>query len=211
MLPVKVERVWVVDTHGTAVERKPTAKPLTSGQRHYHYRLGLQAVDQFMKARGFHSNCEEGSSTVLSYAKAGVLIDVRVKRPDNIAYVTSQPGYDPMQKPDVIGKTVDGQEMYGVRAKVVTAKDILGSDYVVQIMVSTDDATGTRPPIFIPLPKTLDNPARHVAHNILGTIALLCSQIPKVQEAFTKKIIEEAQARPIDELVDERTLPLLPD
>lgn len=208
-LPVKVERVWVVDTHGTAVERKEPPKALTSGQRHYHYRLGLQAVDQFMKQRGFQSNCEEGSSTVFSYAKAGVWIDVRVKRPDNIAYVTSYPGYE--HKQEVTGKTVDGQEMYGVRAKVVTAKEILGSDYVIQVIVSTNDAQGTRPPIFIPLPKTLTNPARHVLHNVLGTIALACHSIPKVQEAFTKQDVEEAQTRPIEEIVDERSLPLLPD
>lgn len=209
MLPVKVERVWLVDTEGTAVERKPSTKTLTSGQRHYHYRLGLQAVDQFLKERGFRSNCEEGSSTILSYEKAGVWIDMRVKRPDNIAYVTSYPGYDYRQ--EVVGRTADGQEMYGVRAKVVTAKDILGSDYLVQIMVSTNDAAGTRQPIFIPLPKTLDNPGRYVVQNVLGTIALICSQIPKVQEAFTKQVIEEAQGRPINEMLDERTIPLLPD
>jgi len=210
MLPAKIERVWVVDTQGTAMERKPPPKALTSGQRHYHYRLGLLAVDQFMKSKGFRTNMDEGSSsTVLSYEKAGVLIDVRIKRPDNIAYVTSFPGYE--YKQEVSGKAADGQEMYGVRAKVVTAKDILGSDYVVQIMVSTNDAAGTRTPIFVPLPKTLDNPARHVVQNVLGTIALACQSIPKMQEAFTKTDVQEAQARPIDELVDERHLPLLPD
>lgn len=208
MLPVKVERVWVVDTQGSAVERKPPAKALTSGQRHYHYRLGLQAVDQFMKQKGFHTNMEEGSSSVVfSYEKAGALFDIRVKRPDNIAYVTSYAGYEPSQ--EVTGKTADGQEMYRVKAKVVTAKDILGSDYVVQVMVSTNDSAGTRPPIFIPLPKTIENPGRYVVQNVLGTMALLCAQIPKVQDAFTKQDVERACA--INEMIDERALPLLPD
>jgi len=205
MLPAKIERVWVVDTHGTAIERKAPAKPLTSGQRHYHYRLGLMAVDQFLKQKGFRPNAEESQST-LSYETAGVWLDIRVKRPDNIAYVTSYPGYE--YKQEVTGHAKDGQEMYGVQAKVVTAKDILGSDYIIQIMVSTKDAQGTRAPVFVPLPKTLDNPARHVLRNVLGTLALACSHIPKVKEAFTKQDVSEAQAQPIDELVDERTLPL---
>ena len=208
LLPAKVERVWVVDAHGTAIERKPPAKPLTSGQRHYHYRLGLMAVDQFLKSKGFRPNCEESQST-LSYEKAGVWLDIRIKRPDNIAYVTSYPGYEYRQ--ESTGRDVTGHEMYGVRAKVVTAKEILGSDYVVQIMVSTNDAAGTRQPVFIPLPKNLDNPSRYVLHNVLGTIALACSTIHKVQEAFSKEAVHEAQARPIEELVDERHLPLLPD
>ena len=208
LLPVKVERLWLVDTHGTAIEHKLPAKPLTSGQRHYLYRLGLMAVDQFLKSKGFRPNCEESQST-LSYEKSGVWLDIKVKRPDNIAYVTSYHGYAYRQ--ESTGKDMTGHEMYGVRAKVTTAKDILGSDYVIQIMVSTNDSAGTRQPIFVPLPKNLDNPARHVLRNVLGTLAMACSTIPKVQEAFSKEAVHEAQARPIDELVDERLLPLLPN
>jgi hypothetical protein len=207
LLPAIIKRIWVVDARGTTVEQKPPTKALTSGQRHYYYRLGLMAVDQFLKQRGFISNCSE-SQTTLSYEKAGVWLDIRVKRPDNIAYVTSYPGYEYRQ--ELTGRDVTGQEMYGVRAKVITAKEIMGSDYIVQVMVSTHNY-GTCPPVFIPLPKTLDNPARYVLHNVLGTIALACSKIPRVQEAFNKDAVHEAQARPIDELINERHLPLLPD
>ena len=93
-------------------------------------------------------------------------------------------------------------------AKVTSAKDILGSDYVVQVMVSTNDAEGSRPPIFIPLPKDLANPTRYVIQNVLGIIALACQHVPVLREAFTEKSVKEAQARPIEEVIDDRFLPL---
>lgn len=207
LLPAKIERIWLVDSSGTAIEQK-RHKALTSGQRHYHYRLGLMAVDEFLKSRGFRPNTEESHST-LSYEKAGVLLDIRVKRPDNIAFVTSYAGYE--YKQEVVGKATDGQEMYGVRAKVTTAKEVMGSDYVIQIMVSTNDAFGTRQPVFIPLPKTLDKPAHHVVNSIVRTLALICSDIPKVKDAFEKDEVEATLIRPIQEVADDRTLPLLPD
>lgn len=208
MLPVKVERVWLVDTHGSAVERKEPPKPLTSGQRHQQYRLGLIAIDRFLKEKGFSPNAEESQNT-LSYAKGRVWLDIKLKRPDNIAFVTSYPGYE--YRPEVIGKTVDGQARYGVTAKVTSAKDILGSDYVIQLMVSTDDAMGSRAPIFIPLPKDIQDPTRYVIQNVLGTIALACQAVPMLRDAFTEQSVKEAAAKPIQEIMDDSTFPLLPD
>lgn len=208
MLPAKIERQWIVDTHGSAVEKKEPPKPLTSGQRHRMYRMGLLAIDRFLKEKGFHSNTEASQST-LSYEKSRVLLDIKLKRPDNIAFVTSFPGYE--YRPEVIGKTIDGQERFGVTAKVTSAKEILGSDYVIQLMVSTNDEMGSRAPIFIPLPKDLPNPTRYVIQNVLGTIAIACQHVPMLREAFTKKEVEEAQARPIEDVIDDRFFPLLPD
>ncbi len=207
MLPATIKRVWVVDSYGNTIEHRGPAKALTSGQRHYHYRLGLMAVDQFMKGRGFRCNIEP-SQCVLSYEKSGVWIDIRVQRPGNVAYVTSFPGYE--YKQEVAGKAGDGQEMYRVRAKVVTMKEIMGSDYVIQIVISTAEG-GTHNPMFIPLPKTLDHPAHYVLSNVLRTLALACDNIPSMYSAFTKADVEEAAAKPINEVVDESTLPLLPD
>lgn len=203
MLPVKAERVWLVDTTGTAIEKKAAPKSLTSGQRHYMYRLGLMAVDQFLKQRGFRSNTDE-SSVAFSYEKSGCWIDVKLTAPGNIAYVTSYPGYE--YKQEGIGKAADGQERYGVRAKVVTAKDIMGSDLLVQVMLSTNDNEGTRKPIFIPLPKDLSNPAQHVLKNVLGTIAMACEHIPKMKSAFTEAEVVAAQ----ETAIDVSTVPLLP-
>jgi hypothetical protein len=212
MLPAKIERVWMVDTHGSAVEKREPPKPLTSGQRHRMYRLGLVAIDRFLKEKGFRPNCEESQNT-LSYEKSRVCLDLKLKRPDNIAFVTSFPGYE--YRPDVIGKTADGQERYRVNAKVTSAKDILGSDYVIQVMVSTNDAVGSRAPIFIPLPKEVADPTRYVIQNVLGIIAMACQHIPMLRDAFTKKEVEAAQERRITEAeaaeLNARLFPLLPD
>lgn len=186
----------MVNAQGTAVERKLPPKKLTSGQRHYMYRLGLMALDQFMRNQGFTCNISEGSSTRLSYEKGKVLIDVAVKRPDNIAYVTSQPGYcyDPNK----------------VTAKVTTLKDMLGADYVAQVIICDQDCSLR--PIFVPLPKELENPARYVIENVLGVIAEACRTIPSVQKAFSERNVKEAQVQPIEEQqLDERVIPLLPE
>jgi len=172
-----------VDARGTAVEKKAQPKKLTVGQRHYLYRLALQAVDQFLKQRGFRSNTD-ASNQIFSYEKSRVLLDIALKSPENIAYVTSYAGYD--YDPEV------------VRAKVVTAKDMIGSDLMIQIMVSTNDATGTRKPIFIPLPPDLPNPAQYVLRNVLGVLTQACEQIPKMREAFTEAEVQQAQEQFID-------------
>jgi len=195
VLPAKIERVWLVDTRGVAAERRALPKRLTSGQRHCMYRLGLQAVDQFLKQRGFRPNAGD-SSTVFSYEKCQVWLDMVLKTPDNIAYVTSYPGYQ--HREEVIGKTEDGQERYGVRAKVITLQEVLGSEYLIQVMISTRDGAGTRKPIFIPLSKDLPEPAQYVLRNVLGTIALACEQIPKLREAFVETEIKAAQEQAID-------------
>jgi len=194
-LPAKVERVWLVDATGSTVERQSAPKKLSTGQRHLLYRMGLRVVDEFMKARGFTSNAEE-SQCGLSYEKRGVWIDLKIKRPDNIAFVTSYSGYE--------------YSADKVKAKVITAKDMLGSDFLVQINVSTNDAAGTRAPIFVPLPKELEKPAQYVVQNVLGTLAEACRTIPKVKDAFTADAVREAQTKPIEEL-PVHDLPLLPD
>ena len=204
LLPAKIERVWLVDACGSAVEKKGAPKKLTSGQRHYLYRLGLMAVDQFLKQRGFRSNTD-ASSTTFSYEKSGCWIDIKLTSPENIAYVTSYPGYE--YKQESIGKTADGQARYGVRAKVVTAKEIMGSDLLIQVMLSTADSVGTRKPIFVPLPPDLPNPAQHVLKQVLGTIALACEQIPKLRSAFSEAEVVAAQ----EQAIDISTVPLLPD
>lgn len=170
-------------------------KKLTSGQRHYLYRLGLLAVDQFLLHHGFKPNSSE-SSTVFSYDKNKVWLDVKLAEPGKIAYVTSIPGVP-----------VEGKNKYGVKSKVVTASEIMGSDMLIQILISTDDSVGTRAPIYVPLPPDLEQPAQHVLKQVLGTIALACESIPKLREAFTEAEVREAQDRPIDV----SALPLLPE
>jgi len=200
-LPAK--RVWAVDVYGVAEEKKPALPALTSGQRHRAYRLGLQAVDRFLKERGFFSNISESSSR-LSYDKNRVLIDIAISRPERIAFVTSFPGYEYTK--EVAGKTADGQERYRVGAKVTTAKDMLGSEFVVQVIVNTKQMS--HKPIFIPLPKEIENPSRYVVQNILGVIALACEKLPEMRDAFNEEIIKDV---PIDERIEDQFIDLLPE
>mgnify|MGYP007099664046 FL=1 len=85
-----------------------------------------------------------------------------------------------------------------IRANVIMAKDVIGSDLIIQIMVNTNDAAGTRKPIFIPLPPDLPNPAQYVLRNVLSTLAHACEQIPTVREAFTQAEVQQAQEQFID-------------
>jgi len=203
---VHTKRVWLVNSDGFAAEQVAPPKKLTSGQRHYHYRLGLMAAAAFLERHGFRSIIEP-SQSVLSYEKSDVWIDVSLKPPDNVAYVTSQPGY--AYHKEVAACTADGQEMYRVNAKVVTAREILNCDYLAQITVSTHDHQGTREPIFIPLPKDLAKPAHYVLENVLGTLALMRKDIPKLKQAFDDQIAAEARCRTVAELIAGQDLPPL--
>lgn len=192
LLPAKRERVWLVDPKGSAIEKATLPKKLSSGQRHYLYRLGLLAVDKFLKERGFNPNSSD-SGTTFSYEKKQVWIDVKLTAPDNIAYVTSYAGYE--------------YSTEKVKAKVVTAKEMMGSDMLIQLMVSTQDSQGTRTPIFIPLAKDLEQPAHYVLRNVLGMLSMACESIPKMREAFTQEEVKAAQ----EQEIDVSTMPLLPE
>ena len=197
LLPAKRQRVWLVDPRGSAIEKAAPPKQLTSGQRHYMYRLGLLAVDKFLKERGFTPNSSD-STTVFSYEKKSpdrlmVWIDLKLAEPGNIAYVTSYAGYK--------------YSTEKVKAKVITAKDILGCDKLIQLNISTQDGDGTRKPIFIPLPPNLDNPAQHVLRNVLGMLSMACESIPRMREAFTREEVKAAQ----EQEIDVSAMPLLPE
>jgi hypothetical protein len=103
--------------------------------------------------------------------RGGVFIDIGIKCPSRIAYVTSNPDYVYSSK--------------RINATVTTAKDVLGCDRVIQIMVTTN-REGTFSPIFIPLPNDLEGPAVHVAQNVIRTLSMLCDKIPALREAFAK-------------------------
>ena len=177
------KRVWAVDASGMAIESRPRPAELSSGQRHYMYRIGMMTVDAFLKKHGFKSNTTfGGDSGMISVEQVirgkYVWIDLALKKPDNIAFITSKPGY-------VYNKDK-------VNAQVTTAKDIIGGDMLIQLIVSTNDSGGSRNPIYVPLPKSLDRPARYVFDNVLGAISATCENIPIVKEAFTNKSVDEA-------------------
>lgn len=194
-LPAKIERIWIVDAAGAAgaAEDQPLRKPLSSGQLHQHYRLGLIATSDFLKSRGFNPNAADSGSSV-SYEKkvhgAYVWIDVSLKKPGNVAFVTSAPGY-------LLSADNSDQCTQRPRAKVTHMRDLLNCDLFIQVIVSTSLGV-TSNPIYVPLPKDVVQPARYVIENIAGVLAAAGREIPLVGESFNRETVKEAEEWPID-------------
>ena len=151
-----------------------------------------------MEEHGFQSNLGY-SSTHMGWQKGRFSINVSLREPGNIAYVTSRPNFDPNARRQVIGRDITGAEMFGVTAQVTTLKQMLGgAKYVLMVDVS-HIMGGTRPPVYIPLPAEGEKPAHFVYRNVLGTIALMCNTIPDLKSAFEVKKILKAQERSIED------------
>lgn len=176
-LPVKVERRWLVDTCGVAIEHKPSPGPLTKHQRHAAYRIAIQKVLTFLDAAGFKCNCIEQSTVSISVERQGCGFDIRLQKPPNVAYVTSYQGY---RYEDVkIGEDLIGAAMKKVNAKVVTLGSLMKGDYVIQI-VATNVSSGT--PLFIELPEDVDDPERYTIRSILAALADLSHTFPRLKQ-----------------------------
>lgn len=202
MLPAKVERVFAVSPSGEVNLIKPEEpKKLTLSQRHASWRIGLMAVDKFMKEHGFTPGGWGDSSTHYSWGKGQFIINVSLRKPGNIAYVTSRAGVDPMAARPVIGKDKTGAEMYGISplAQVTTLQETLGNaKYVVMVDVCHNEG-GTRPPVYIAMPEEGEKPAHFLFKNVLGVMAMMCRSIPSLKEAFEVKKVLEAQQQEIED------------
>jgi hypothetical protein len=204
LLPAKIERVFVVDSTGGAKLTKTSdlpnchqARDLTSGQRHAAWRIGLLAVDKFMTEHGFEPVIGE-STTHYGWSKGKFSINVSLREPGNVAYVTSRPGWEWQRT--VSGRDVTGAEIYGVTAQVTTLRGMLGGGkYVVMVDVSHVEG-GTRNPIFIPLTSDGDKPAHYVYRNVLGVIAMMCNTIPALKTAFEINRVKVAQERQVEDI-----------
>lgn len=188
----------VVKYDAKLVERKRRSIVLkTVADLHARARIGLIYVDEILKKCGWHCNCISQSSTAISLEIGKVSVDVSIRRPMNIAYVTSRPGWE--YKREVIGMTPDiklpdgrvlrGQEIVRPTANVQIAGDFIHDPYVVQI-ISTDDKLNSSTPVYIPVNKEMGDPAYEVAKNVLLTIRSLVGadklKIQEVDEAMTR-------------------------
>lgn len=195
---------WLVSPDGAVVkydaalvkrERKIVLR--TVGELHARARIGLVYVDEILKKCGWRCNCVTQSSTAISLEIGKVSVDVSIRRPMNIAYVTSKPGWE--YKREVVGKTPDiklpdgrilkGQEIVRPTANVQIAGDFIHDPYVVQI-ISTAEGRDSTMPVYIPVNKEMGDPAFEVAKNTLLTIRnLVGADKLKVQE------VDEAMLR----------------
>lgn len=166
---------WVVSPDGTV--SRPTKKSIrlaNAADLHARARVGLMYVDEILKRFGWSCNCIVQSSTSISLEIAGTCIDVSIRRPDRIAYITSRPGWE--YKRDVIGRTPDitmpdgkvqkGQEIVRPTADVQIASDFIKEPWVVQI-ISTSKAGDSSAPIYVQVNKDHGDPAKEIARNVL--------------------------------------------
>ena len=169
----------------------------TIADLHARARIGLVYVDEILKQCGWRCNCVSQSATSISLEIGKVMVDVSIRKPMNIAFVTSRPGWE--YKREVIGMTPDitlpdgrilkGQEIVRPTANVQIAGDFIHDPYVVQI-ISTDDKLNSTTPVYIPINKEMGDPAYEVAKNVLLTIRNLVGadklKVQNVDEAMVR-------------------------
>ena len=201
---------WLVAPDGAVVKyeakvkRRPNLVIQSIGELHARARIGLVYVDEILKQCGWRCNCIVQSATAISLEIGKVSVDVSIRKPMNIAYVTSRPGWE--YKREVVGKTPDihfegkvqkGQEIVRPTANVQIAGDFIHDPYVVQI-VSTKEGGESTTPIYIPVNKDMGDPAEEVAKNVLLTIRNLVGgdklKLQQVDEQL-KRMQDEWQAR----------------
>ena len=169
----------------------------TVADLHARTRIGLIYVDEILKKCGWHCNCITQSSTSISLQIGKVMVDVSIRNPLNIAYVTSRPGWEYQRV--VVGKTPDltlpdgriikGQEIVRPTANVQIAGDFIHDPYVVQI-IATNEKLDSTTPVHIPVNKEMGDPAYEVAKNVLLVIRNLVGtdklKIQQVDESMKR-------------------------
>lgn len=172
---------WIASQEGTVTKYTPPAKvaaPKTRTERHAQYRQGLQHVLKLMTEAGFYCNAMEQSTTALSFQRGKLMFDVSLREPGNIAYVTSHVGYDPKKG----------------NARIITAADVVDSDYLVQVIASKEGGSSTMP-VYIPLPKSLTEPAKYVAVNVVKTMQTMVGY-----SAELKGVLDHLESRSQDSI-----------
>ncbi len=148
-----------------------------TGDLHARARVGIQWLNAALTALGWGCNCIEQGNSAISLSLKKVCVDISIRKPSKIAYVTSKPGWE--YKDVVVGKTPDfitpdgvmhkGQEIKKPTAKVVLASETIADPWVVQI-VATDKNGDSSPPVYIPVNRENGDPAVEIARCALLTI-----------------------------------------
>jgi len=143
---------WIVAADGAVTKYEPrkAAQPITRSERNAQYRIGLSKVLELLTKAGFYCNSIEQSNTAISVQRGPLMFDVSLKAPGQIAYVTSHVGYDPKKR----------------NATILSAADVMGCDYVIQVIGSRESGASTNP-VYIPLPHALPDPVQYVFVNVI--------------------------------------------
>lgn len=189
------KRMWLVSTKGEAVaapqQRRQPKKPEDKYQLHAQCRLGLHRLYTLFEAAGFRSRTFDGPAVTdeISFTYRYVTIDVSIRKPGRIAYVTSKPGYqphfDPVFKTEALRTpfgTIPPQEIYRTTAHVKYLNEEVTTDYVVQVVVNVRGETHN--PVYVELPLTLEDPEKFVFWQVLGILSQFADHDLSFKEAF---------------------------
>lgn len=170
---------WVVAPDGAITKYEPpkVSPPITRSERHAQYRIGLSRVLELLTKAGFYCNAIEQSNTAISLQRGRLMFDVSLKSPGQIAYVTSHPGYDPKRR----------------NATVLTAADVMGCDYIVQVIGSRDGGASTSP-VYIPLPATLIHPSDYVLLNVIRVMQTMVGGSPELRGIDLSQVVDQSHA-----------------
>jgi hypothetical protein len=119
----------------------------------------------------------EQSNNVISVQRGKLMFDVSIKEPQQIVYITSHVGYDPKKG----------------NATRITAGDVMGCDYVMQVIASKERGNSTMP-VYIPLPHNLENPADYVALNVIRAMQTMVGYSPELQGIDLQSVSDQSQA-----------------
>lgn len=131
-------------------------------------RVGLAHVLMLLKAAGFETNPLDHCTLCFRYKRFN--FDISIRKPAQIAYVTSSHDYkyNPNARP--VAHDISGNPIYRPQATVKFASDELKSAYVVQIIGSGVSSIN---PIYVDLPDGTPEPEKYIIKNVIGVIGTI--------------------------------------
>lgn len=136
-------------------------------------------IARLFQEKGFASNCIEQSSTSIGFDAFGMDININIREPARVAYVTSVPGDSGERR--VIGKDMKGQKIYAPGPGVRFASEGIPCRYVAEVQVSRISSTM---PIYVIIPDGEPEPVKYVVKNILMLLASMVNN-PHLQQAIS--------------------------
>jgi hypothetical protein len=173
------KRVFVGDHYGIVVAQPmlPEKKrPLTREERVDAYKAGIRQVAEILREKGFQTHYECEHSVSMHYA--GVLIDFRCQRPENVAHITSW-------------TVSSGRPKSKHGGCVYKLADEIRSEFALQIIIGKEV---TSRPIFVALDESIEDPAAHIVNSIMNLLASLRERSDRLGTALKQKQIGYAPA-----------------
>ena len=173
--------IWIGTEDGLVASNQavqPTDKKATRIQGFYR---GIKKVTDYLSANGFSVVTSSTLSTTVSLKK--LLIDFKVTKPQNVAYITSGPNY----RPDKAGTKESNATVHMLDEEMDTNK------FALEINVAGN--MGSWPPIFVPLDR--EDSERQICLAVVNVLRQVADTNPKLKEWLSQspeaKMIEGSE------------------